>query len=324
MVGLKRSGSVLFGSVTMLLAAAVSTQAAAQEDDSAVQACATAYEQAQVNRNAGRLQSAREELRSCVQDACPDFVRTDCTQWLTEVNAEIPSVIFAALGNDDKDLIDVKVTVDGEVVMESLDGRALDLDPGQHQLSFEHKGKKVEQTLLVRQGEKNRVVRVEIKFEVDSDGDGLLDGADGCPTEFGPLENNGCPVKKAAIVESPRPNMMRIGAYAGWGLGVAGFATFAIVGSMVEPASDDAKERCPKSDPDACTDQEREDLIAGVENKSLIANIGVGVGIAGAIGGTVLFILSMDDAAQAPRNDELSFDVHTTQHGGLVTVGGHF
>src|SRR5688572_327535 len=69
----------------------------AQDGSQQVQACAQAYEDAQVQRNKGQLKSAQDQLRICVQDECPDFVRTDCALWLSEVAAELPSVAFAAV-----------------------------------------------------------------------------------------------------------------------------------------------------------------------------------------------------------------------------------
>lgn len=324
MVGFKRfrTTSVLGGALALL---AHANTALAETDEDAVQACAQAYEQAQVSRNAGKLKQAQEKLRVCVRDACPDFVRADCGQWLSEVSTEIPSVIFAAVGPKGNDLIDVKVSVDGELTTESLDGRALELDPGLHQIVFEYDGTRVEQRLVVRQGEKNRLVRVEIVSEVDSDGDGVLDAHDECPNEIGVAEHRGCPAPLVSLEPtSGSPNTLRWGAYAGWGVGAAGLATFGIFGAMGASAETKANDECPGRD--VCTEEREKELIDGIESKFLVANIGLGVGIAGAIAGTVLFFLSMDEASgAAPASDDsLSFDVHPNQHGGVFTIRGRY
>lgn len=324
MVGFKRFRitSLLGGAVALVTH---TTTALAQPDDDAVQACAQAYEQAQVNRNAGKLIQAQEDLRVCVRDVCPDFVRADCGQWLSEVSVELPSVIFAAVGPKGNDLIDVKVSVDGELITESLDGRALDLDPGLHQIVFEYDGTRIEQRLVVRQGEKNRLIRVEISSEVDSDGDGVFDSEDQCPNEAGVAAHGGCPAPVALLdPASGTPNYLRWGAYAGWGVGAAGLATFGIFGAMGSSAETKANDECPGRD--VCTEEREKELIDDIESKFLVANIGLGVGIAGAIAGTVLFFLSMDEASSpAPAPDEsLSFDLYPSQHGGMFTIRGRY
>jgi hypothetical protein len=321
-MGSKRLSEVLICATVLGL----SSSAQAQEDAD-TQACATSYEQAQVNRMNGELKAAREELKTCVREVCPDFVRKDCGDWLTEVNAEIPSVIFAAVGSKKNDLIDVKVTLDGEVVTEQLDGRAIDLDPGQYELVFDYNGKQVKRTLVVRQGEKNRVIRAEIETEVDTDGDGIFDTTDECPLEPGPASNKGCPVappppppdENAGSAES-----LRIGAYASWGVGAAGLITFAIFTPLAYSEESDAQKECG-TDGSECDPTVRADYVDSVEQKLLIGNIGLGVGIAGAAAGTILYYLSTQEKqASASEDESVRIDVLPTQHGGMLSVGGKF
>ncbi len=297
------------------------------QDDGDVQQCAQAYEQAQVSRNEGRLKGAQEQLRLCVRDVCPDFIKSDCGQWLSEVAAELPSIILAARDAEGKDLIKVKVTANDQVLTEALDGRALEVDPGQYSLVFEYEGKKVEQSLVVSQGEKNRVIRV--KFEpdfIDTDGDSIEDKQDRCPAVAGVLENGGCP----ADVELPPPggdsgvNPLMIGAYAGWGVGVIGLAGFAFFGVQGRADETAALDEC--GDPeDTCTQPRKDELQAGVDDKFLLANIGLGVGIAGAAAGTVLFFLAQgEDTDRAATQDELTFDLRPTQGGSYFSLSGKF
>lgn len=324
-MGSRRLSEVLICAVLAGVSATANAQTDSDADDSEIQACATSYEQAQVERKKAKLKAARAELGNCVREICPDFVRNDCSQWLSEVNAEIPSVIFAAVGSKKNDLPDVKVSLDGEVVAEKLDGRAIDLDPGQYELVFEHKGVKVTRTLVVRQGEKNRVIRAEIETDVDTDGDGTLDSEDDCPAESGPTTNRGCPVVAPPTVDSSSggPDPLRIGAYAGWGLGAAGLITFAVFTPLAYSEEADAKDKCG-SDGSGCEQPEKDELVQGVKDKLLIGNVGLGVGIVGAAAGTVLFYLSLQDDDAATTDESVNVDVHPTQHGGLISVGGHF
>ena len=71
-----------------------------------------------------------------------------------------PTVTLEAL--DDKGATDaaVKVTLDGQVVAQKLDGSALDVEPGDHTFVFERAsdGKKLEQKILISEGEKDRKI----------------------------------------------------------------------------------------------------------------------------------------------------------------------
>ena len=70
--------------VALALPAAAHAQApegAEAEPDVKAQ-CAAAYESSQEKRKAGELILAREQLKICVRDACPSFVRDECSEWL--------------------------------------------------------------------------------------------------------------------------------------------------------------------------------------------------------------------------------------------------
>ena len=126
-------------------------------------ACLAQHESAQLFSQAGRLRDAREALHACARQSCPEFVRVDCMQWLEAINDRIPSVVLV-VRSPRGDEIDVRVSVDGEVLTGRLEGKALDLNPGEHQFRFEHPSyASVEQNLLVFEGEKNRRVLVTLR-----------------------------------------------------------------------------------------------------------------------------------------------------------------
>jgi hypothetical protein len=107
----------------------------------------------------GTLKKAREQLALCARDECLPAVRKDCVAWLDQVNANIPSIVAQATGPDGKETVDVRLFVDGELVADKLDVRALELEPGKRKLRFEMAGQSpVEQEVILRQGEHNRVV----------------------------------------------------------------------------------------------------------------------------------------------------------------------
>ncbi len=298
----------------------VALPARALEDD--IQACAVAYEQAQVTRNAGQLLEAQEHLRVCVRDVCPEFVKVDCGQWLSEVRREMPSVIFVAADEQGKELSDVQVHVNGEAVLSSLEGKSVELNPGKHEVLFTHQGKTVRQDVIVRQAEKNRVVRAVFVLTEDQDGDGVSDEQDACPTEAGTAEHGGCPAPLVEpLPEAAGGNGLRIGAYVGWGLGAAGLGTFAVAGLLARNTTDEALKECPSG---ACPDERKEYWKDRERREVVIANTGLAVGIAGAVTGTVLFLLSNGQRRQERTEHQVSWSVAPIAGGGFVSLSSGF
>lgn len=147
-------------SLTRLLTIAlvVLVPSIASADDKAT--CLASYSSAQDLRTASKLVEASKELRVCARSVCPAFVARDCTRWIDEVDAATPTVVFSAT-LDGRDVTDVSVTVDGVVFADQLDGAAVPLDPGPHDITFGRAGlEPLRQQVLARTGEKNRAVSV--------------------------------------------------------------------------------------------------------------------------------------------------------------------
>src|SRR5690242_17352112 len=98
--------------------------------------CVEAHADAQMLRKKERLTEAREKLALCAHKSCPALVQKDCTQWLAEVDAEQPTIVVVAKDENGADTLDVKVSLDGKLVSESLGAGAVAVDPGEHTLVF--------------------------------------------------------------------------------------------------------------------------------------------------------------------------------------------
>src|SRR4029453_18549414 len=110
--------------------------------------------EAQRLRRAGKLRAARDAAVVCAQAACPPLIAADCASWKGGLDDLVPSLSFEARGPDGRDTAEVRVVLDGQLLLERLDGKTHEVDPGTHTLSFEMAGRPaISQTVVVREGE---------------------------------------------------------------------------------------------------------------------------------------------------------------------------
>jgi len=130
------------------------------------QACVSAAESAQRQRSSGKLREARASLLMCSRPVCPAIVRADCTGWLADNEASLPTLVLRAEDEHGRELSDVRVELDGELVASRLDGVPIASDAGEHWLAFERSGGPVVRVrIVVETGEKNRVITVKLAEE---------------------------------------------------------------------------------------------------------------------------------------------------------------
>jgi hypothetical protein len=127
------------------------------------QRCISASEEGQELRDDGNYRRAREAFSACARESCPPLVRRDCAHWQAELEETWPSMIVSVKDSSGKDLADVRVLLDGEPFASKLDGKPKRVDPGEHVLRCEADGyPAAEQHVVVRAGEKNRMVDVRL------------------------------------------------------------------------------------------------------------------------------------------------------------------
>ena len=146
------------------LSALLAAASTAQAGKPSKRECASANETAQDLKRAGKLREARVQLAQCTAASCPGPIREDCAQMLAQISAAMPSLVFAARDGAGNDLTSVRVAADGDPLVDKLDGAAVAIDPGEHNLSFEADGyRSATKHILVREGEVGR--RVVIVLE---------------------------------------------------------------------------------------------------------------------------------------------------------------
>jgi hypothetical protein len=122
--------------------------------DPATEQCVVANETAQRLLRAGSLAAAREQVNLCVAATCPELIRNDCNELSKAIQAAMPTVRFDARDKSGAVVTNVRVTMDGQVLAENLDGTPLAVDPGKHRFVFESPGlPRTTKTILLKAGE---------------------------------------------------------------------------------------------------------------------------------------------------------------------------
>jgi len=120
-------------------------------------ACTAADDSAVELMSQQKLGDARAQLKICAGQGCPAGVRTECQGLAAQVDAAMPTIVFSATDASGGELHAVKVTVDGRLLAESLDGTALEVDPGEHSFSFATESQPaVTRSFVLTRGQKNR------------------------------------------------------------------------------------------------------------------------------------------------------------------------
>ncbi|HEY8076170.1 MAG TPA: hypothetical protein VIF62_18720 [Labilithrix sp.] len=222
-------------------------------------ACIAAFDRGQQARSDEKLRRARDELLVCSNEACPAVLRKDCASVLGDVQAVIPTVVLSAQDDRGADIVDVRVTLDGQVIATRLDGKAMEIDPGEHVFRFDWQGKTHEERIPVREGEKSRPVRVSFRD----------------PVGWAP---------KPAAQPAPTPQRSTVGWVVPSALAVASVAGFAIAGiSRLHFDSQVDGDRAAGGCAPDCTEAHRDDL-----SKSVVtANVALVSGLV-LLGGAVI------------------------------------
>jgi hypothetical protein len=227
---MKRSPSSRATAVAAVLPLVLLARGAAQAADPTTADCLAASEASLEAGNAHRLRYERAELLVCASASCPADIRRECVSRVDEVNRQIPTILFGAKGSSGADLSAVKVTMDGEVLAERLEGTALSIDPGEHTFTFET-GDQPPATmkLLIEQGQKDR--REVVRF-------GGRTAPEGHPTTAAPPFPPS-PGRQAS------GSTQRILAVVAGGVGVVGLGVGTAFGIGASSRKNEAQSACP-------------------------------------------------------------------------------
>jgi hypothetical protein len=154
----RRTLALVGGAVVASMVFAVAPARAEQD------ACKTAHDLAPplFKPPATELLEARRQLSACAKPECASSpsrkeAAQECTAWLSEVEARIPSIVPTAKDASGADLADVQVTMDGNVLA-TKPGAPIEVDPGVHRFVFARAGSTVKLEFTVQEGTKDQRV----------------------------------------------------------------------------------------------------------------------------------------------------------------------
>ena len=155
------------GIAVLLSATAVKGEPSAPSATGAERTCMTAFKSAQEHEQSGRLVEASQLFFSCEDEACGSALWEQCAAGASRLRAYMPSVVPLVvddLGQPRADMLDVRVKMDGALLVSRLDGRAVPVDPGTHEFSFDLGGGVVAtQKVTIVRGQRNRAISVSMR-----------------------------------------------------------------------------------------------------------------------------------------------------------------
>jgi hypothetical protein len=212
------------------------------------------------------------------------------------------------------------VSVDGIAVTETLDGKSMAIDPGPHVFVFESVGKsRVEERVIVREGERNRLVAVVLH---DS---GVTPRATTEPsatlTPRTPAEPSAASTEPPQTSAEPAPaSPSRRPTIPGYIVGGAGVAAIGVASYFWATGTgnvNDLRGGCGKTS--SCS----QSAVDSAREKLVIGDVTAGVGVA-AIGVGVYLIVAGLHKAPAQTGWRPTIDFVALARGGAATLAGAF
>jgi hypothetical protein len=203
---------------------------------------------------------------------------------MTDNDRNTPSVVIEARDHGGRDVVDVRVSIDRELVALTLSGHALPVDPGVHRFRFEYrKFPAIEQQVVIREGEKDRKIAIQFADPASAH-------APEPPPAPVPAPEPAAPPTVAPAAPAPEPETPSapspwlhepVGVYVLGGVGLvslASFAYFGLSGLSQRGDLENCKPNCGLDD------------VQSAHNKLVVADISWIAGAA-ALGGAFLIHL---------------------------------
>ena len=282
---LRAPAGVAAACVSLLLATAFASSAHAQ----GAEECNPAYEAADALTRAGgdKLLDARDKLLVCARPVCKPWMVKECTKSLSDLDARIPSVVLSAKDASGADLVDVRVELAEKTLTPRLDGKAIELGPGEHAFVFvAADGRRAIVQAIIREGEKAQ--RVAAVFEP------LASDVAVPPAPLAPSPGASAPPPpEPPAAQDERPASARqvergapILGFTALGIGVVGIGVGAVFGALALGKTGTVDDHCraERCDPTGL------DAAGDARSFATVSTIGFAVGLVAAAGGAYLVL----------------------------------
>jgi len=287
--------AVSFVSFLSLTALGQEAPASPAEDTSArdpVLVCLDNHTEGQKLRRDGKLLESRDSFRQCSATGCPSQIIRECVGWMEETTKQIPSVAFTVTA-DGTSRADVQVYIDDVLAAEKLSGRAIDVNPGPHQIRVVLPPfAPYEEQIVVTEGEKFRMVNVTFATP---------------GREKTPLSTT--PGASPAEVETWRP--IPIATYVFGGLGIAAAISGSAWGISNMSLRSDMEDKVNGCAPN-CSDQ----AIDVLKQRALLADVSWGVSVLSLATAATIYFLRPEEPVEQP----IAVDVRMIPSGALGTI----
>jgi hypothetical protein len=278
--------------------------------------CASAWRDAKSLIKSGQLRQAKSSMLRCAVAACGARLRQECAQRVAEIEGEIPTIVPVVKDSGGNPLTELKMMMDGELVADKIDGRAVAVDPGPHQFTFEGKrGVLASYKTVILKGQRNRTMEVTL---------GAWGREPVVKTRVPPgflapsMKGADTPAFNLVYDEETSGGGTRIGAgtyalAAVGALGLAGYGLTTYQGNRENKRLDLCSPNCSQASVDR------------IRRMYLVGRISLGVGAAALLGATYLFFTSDSGTSElAMRGPGYRLDVQPAAAGGLATWSGSF
>jgi hypothetical protein len=314
--------------------------------------CVYAYKNGAAQASAGQMRLALESLKSCAHAHCGMAIFKECSRRAVMLEADIPSVVPLVVDASGQTLPDVQVTMDGEMLVSKIDGRAINVDPGEHEFVFKNdKGVLGTIKVIVPQGQRNRPLTLELggaqrptaarasapapaspapapaaaAAEAPAAAPAPAAESAEAPAASGTGPAGGAAATAEASIDVAPPEEPGSAAQGGRGiapyilggvgvLGVAGYGLFTYWGNQDNEKLAECKPDC------------KPEAVTHIKRMHLAGKIAGAVGLAALLGGTWLYLTSGSGTAGevALGNSRFRLDVAPVASGGMAAVSGSF
>jgi hypothetical protein len=259
-----------------------------------------------------RLVEALRLLEACATAGCSPAVQRQCAAHHARIEDDLPSIVPLVTDETDAPVVDVDVTMDGAPLVSGIDGRAVAVDPGLHELTFLRKDVVIaKRKVVVAQGQRNHLVAVTLRPPEPQDRPRASLPAVVASAPPAPEEPEPIPVQRRSRV-APAARSSSVAPYLLTVVGLAGLGGYPLLTYWGRQDNDRLA---------ACSPNCSAASVNHIRQLYLGADVSLGVGIAALLAATWIAVGSGPADKERAR---YSFDVHPGAAGTTLSMSGAF